>query len=131
MVIAVLKASLERVVVNITDRSFCADPWHAKGFELQACHGARGVLGQGLVYGQIHGFSRWRNLFNAVALQNFFKKGLTWHNEPFWQLYLHEIFCILAAKKSHTTRKQANHHDVTSIFLAWKQPSDKSCPLNI
>ena len=52
MVIGVLEVRLHQVVVHVADRQLGPDPGDADGLEFEVGHGARGVLGQGLVDAQ-------------------------------------------------------------------------------
>ncbi len=49
VIVSVFKADLNRVVVDVAHRQLRADPGNVHGFKLQISHGARGVLGEGLV----------------------------------------------------------------------------------
>ena len=54
VVVGVAEAHLQGVVVHVADREFGLDPGQTDGLPLQVGHGARGVLGQGLVYRDGH-----------------------------------------------------------------------------
>ena len=54
VIVAVLKAALEGVVVDVGDAQFRLHSGDAHGLEFQIGHGAGGVLGQGLVDAQRH-----------------------------------------------------------------------------
>ena len=54
VIVAVLKAALEGVVVDVGDAHFRLHSGNAHGLEFQIGHGAGGVLGQGLVDAQGH-----------------------------------------------------------------------------
>ena len=49
VVVGILKAHLHRVVVHIRDRQISLKGRQAHGLELEVGHGARGILGQGLI----------------------------------------------------------------------------------
>ena len=49
VVVGIFKSGLQRVVVHIAHGELCLDTVKPDGLELQIGHGARGVLGQGLV----------------------------------------------------------------------------------
>ena len=49
MIVRIFKAGLNGVMVDIGHRFFCFHPIDAHSLKLQICHGAGGILGQGLV----------------------------------------------------------------------------------
>ena len=75
VIVAVFKAALQGVVVHIGNAQFGFDPGDTHGLKLQICHGAGGVLGQGLVDPQSNLAARSHIPGNQVIFDDFLRNG--------------------------------------------------------
>ncbi len=75
VIVSVFKAALQSIVVNIGNGQLRLHPGDAHGLKFQVSHGARSILGQGLVDAQSHLAAPVHFPGHQVLCNDFFSNG--------------------------------------------------------